>query len=148
MSIKRSIMTTLWRVQQAQMFISIIFWSLTLAGIFYPYISARFLNEIVGDENVFIGMLLIFLAVIILVVSFGYAYDKLKIWKEQMTVAQERNPYTYGSKVTPIQALLFYAVLNPDNKRAQDLARALLDCQLSDPNFISALKNIIMEIEK
>ena len=147
MNIKKSIMTTLWRVQQAQMFISIIFWSLTLSGIFYPYISARFLNEIVGNENVFIGMSLIFLTVIILVISFGYAYDKLKIWKEQMTVAQERNPYTYGSKVTPIQALLFYAVLNPDNERAQHLASKLLDSQMSDPNFKSALRNIIIEVD-
>lgn len=147
MTIKKSIMITLWRVQQAQMFISIVFWSLTLTGIFYPYIRTRLLNSVIGPENVLLGMSVIFISVIGSVLAFGYVYDRLKFWKEQMTVAQERNPYTYGPKVTPIQTILFHAVLNPDDQRAQDLASKLLDRQISDPNFTTALRNIIKEIE-
>jgi len=114
-SLKKSIMTTLWRVQQAQMVISIIFWSLTLTGIFYPYIRAKALNNVIGPERVFLGMALIFLSVVALVLAFGYMYDRLKFWREQITVAQERNPFSYGARVTPIQIILWTALLNPQD---------------------------------
>ena len=106
------------------MVISIIFWSLTLTGIFYPYIRARILNDLIGANNVFLGMALIFFIVISIVLAFGYLYDKLKFWKEQITVAQERNPFSYGSKITPIQYILFYAVLNPNDDEAVVTAQA------------------------
>lgn len=144
--LKKSIMTTLWRVQQAQMVISIIFWSLTLTGIFYPYIRARSLNDLIGPERVFLGMALIFLAVVALVLAFGYMYDRLKFWREQITVAQERNPFSYGARVTPIQVILWKALLNPHDQEAYHDAMQLLDHNLKDPNASEAYSQIIAEI--
>ena len=139
-------MIMLWRVQQAQMIISIVFWSLTLTGIFYPYIRARILNDWIGSENVFLGMALIFSVVIFIVIIFGYLYDRLAFWREQITVAQERNPFSYGSRVTPVQFVLFNAILNPDDEDAQRKARALLTHQLKDPKFKMTVQDIDSEI--
>ena len=138
-------MTTLWRVQQAQMVISIIFWSLTLTGIFYPYIRARALNDLIGPERVFLGMALIFLVVVALVLAFGYLYDQLKLWREQITVAQERNPFSYGGKVTPVQNILMRALLNPQDEEAYHDAMQLLDHNLEDSKASEAYHQIIAQ---
>lgn len=145
MGLKKSIMTTLWRVQQAQMVISIIFWSLTLTGIFYPYIRVRALNDLIGPESVFLGMALIFLGVVSLVLAFGYLYDRLKFWIPQITVAQERNPYSYGGKVTPVQVILWKALLNPQDEEAYHDAMRLLDHNLKDPKASEAYHQIIAQ---
>ena len=144
--LKKSIMTTLWRVQQAQMVISIIFWSLTLTGIFYPYIRARALNDLIGPERVFLGMASIFLVVVALVVAFGYLYDRMKFWREQITVAQERNPFSYGGKVTPVQVILWKALLNPQDEEAYHDAMRLLNHNLEDPKASEAYSQIISQI--
>ena len=141
MEVKKKIMTVLWRVQQAQMVISIVFWSLTLTGIFYPYISDRFLDDLVGPENVAIGMVLIFLVVIGLIIMFGYAYDRLKFWKEQVTVAQERNPFSYGTKMTPIQITLFKAILSDDEYEKERAIRLIEDNE-QDPQVSRIMKDI------
>ena len=93
-SLKKKIMKVFWRVQQAQMVISVVFWSMTLTGVFYPFIREWLLNRLLGEENVFLGMLLIFLLVVGAILLFGFIYDKLKFWKEQQFVMIERNPYT------------------------------------------------------
>jgi hypothetical protein len=146
MNVKKSIMTVLWRVQQAQMVISIIFWSLTLTGIFYPYIRVRALNDLIGPERVFLGMALIFLGVVAMVLAFGYLYDRLKFWREQITVAQERNPFSYGARVTPIQVILWTALLNPHDEEAYHDAMQLLDHNLRDQKASEAYSQIIAEI--
>jgi hypothetical protein len=127
MGMKKTIMTMLWRVQQAQMMISILFWSLTLTGIFYPYIRVRILNDLVGPSHVFLGMAMIFLFVVGLIVLFGYLYDRLKFWKEQVMVAQERNPFSYGTKMTPIQITLFKAILSGDGPERERAIRLIED---------------------
>lgn len=147
-SLKKSIMITLWRVQQAQMLISIIFWSLTLTGIFYPYIRTRVLNDLIGPERVFLGMAIIFMVVVALVLAFGYLYDRLKFWREQITVAQERNPFSYGGKVTPVQIILWRALLNPDDQQARHEARLLLEKNLKDQKASQAHDQIIADIRK
>jgi hypothetical protein len=139
-------MTTLWRVQQAQMVISIIFWSLTLTGIFYPYIRTRVLNDVIGPERVFLGMALIFLGVVALVLAFGYLYDRFRFWREQITVAQERNPFSYGARVTPIQVILWTALLNPQDEEAYHDAMQLLEHNMKDPKASEAYSQIIAEI--
>ena len=144
--LKKSVMTTLWRVQQAQMVISLTFWALTLTGIFYPYIRAKALNDLIGPERVFLGMALIFLTVVALVLIFGYVYDKLKMWQEQITVAQERNPYSYGAKVAPNQGILWTALLNPHDEEAYHDAMRLLNHNMKDEKAYEAYNQIIAEI--
>jgi hypothetical protein len=140
-ALKKSIMTILWRVQQAQMVISIVFWSLTLTGIFYPYISERVLDDLVGPENVALGMFLIFLVVVGLIILFGYAYDRLKFWKEQVTVIQERNPFSFGTRLTPIQITLFKAAIS-DDPVVKARALNLMEQNEKDPEVARILKEI------
>ena len=146
MTLKMRVMTTLWRVQQAQMVIAIVFWSLTLTGIFYPYLRERFLDDALGSDRVGFGMLLMFLVVVFVIVGFGLVYDKLKFWREQAVVVQERNPYTYGSKVWPQQVILMWALLNPEDPVAQKTAKALVAHSLLDPEVYEAVKAIEAEV--
>lgn len=141
-----SIMTVLWRVQQAQMVISIVFWSLTLTGIFYPYIRERSLNDLIGPENVFLGMFLIFILVISIIITFGYIYDRMRFWHEQLTVQSERNPFAYGSKLTPIQIVLFKAILDPSDDLAVSRAIRLIEMNQEDEKVKSILTEIDSEI--
>lgn len=103
-TMKKKVMKTFWRVQQAQMVISVAFWSLTLTGIFYPYFREKFNNWGLGQENVFVGMAILFSLVVVAIIFFGYMYDKFKFWKEQQLVIVERNPYT-SWKLNPIQTM-------------------------------------------
>lgn len=141
MELKKKIMTVLWRVQQAQMVISIVFWSLTLTGIFYPYIRARVLNDLVGPERVGLGMILIFLSVLGLIVLFGYTYDRMKFWKEQVTVAQERNPFSFGTRLSPIQITLFKAIIS-DDQYEKERAIRLIEANEKDPKVSEIMKEI------
>ena len=99
--IKKVIMKYLWRIQQAQMVISMVFWSLTLTGVFYEYFKVKFNNFGIDEDNVFGGMLVLFFIVIFSIIIAGFIYDKLKFWKEQQFVIVERNPYT-SWKLNPV----------------------------------------------
>ncbi len=101
---KKKLMKYLWRIQQTQMVISIVFWSLTLTGVFYEYVRERFNNFYLGQENVFAGMMVMFTIIILFILMFGFVYDKLKFWKEQQLVIVERNPYT-SWKLNPVQTM-------------------------------------------
>jgi hypothetical protein len=143
---KKAIMTALWRVQQAQMVISIIFWSLTLTGVFYPYIRAKWFDGILGPDRVLEGMVLMFLLVVSLIVMFGLVYDKLKFWKEANIVIQERNPYTYGPKMWPQNIVLWDAMLNPNDKEARKLALNMMANSLIDPEVMEGYREIKREV--
>lgn len=148
MQIKKRVMTALWRVQQAQMIISIVFWSLTLTGVFYPYVRERFFNSILGPERVAIGMLIMFLGVITCIVLFGLMYDRLKFWREQTMVVQERNPFAYGPRMMPNHIILWWALLNPDNETAQEEAHDLIMHNLKQPEVWSAYIDIMREVRR
>jgi len=76
--IRKGLMTYIWRIQQSQMLISIIFWSLTLTGVFYQYIAPLF-DSILGipQENVLVGMFLLLFMVLFCVVLVGFVYDRV-----------------------------------------------------------------------
>lgn len=94
--IKKGLMTYIWRIQQSQMLISILFWSLTLTGVFYQYIAPLFDQYFgVSQENVLGGMLLLLFMVLFGVVLVGVVYDRVfKLWQEGSVVSVERNPYS------------------------------------------------------
>lgn len=143
---KKAIMTALWRVQQAQMVISIVFWSLTLTGVFYPYLRAKWFDGVIGPERVLEGMIIMFLMVVLLIVLFGLVYDKLKFWKEQNIVTQERNPYTYGPKMWPQNIIFMNALLNPKDEEAKKIAMAMIVHNLQDPDVMEAYQRISEEV--
>ena len=95
--VKKGLMVQLWRIQQSQAIISIFFWSLTLAGVFYKdYIHPHFVAwGIVRIEDVFLGTVILFFIIVVVFLIFGLLYDRvLRLWVEQTTVAVERNPYS------------------------------------------------------
>lgn len=86
----------MWRFQQSQAFVSIIFWSLALAGIFYDRSGWYFENYLglSGDPNEQVGtkMLILMVMVVCMVVIFGFMYDTiLRLWEQQNIVGMERN---------------------------------------------------------
>ena len=98
---KKKLMKTFWRVQQAQMVISVVFWSMTLTGIFYPMIVEKLREYPWWGEKTFLGLLIFFFIVLSGIFLFGFIYDKFKFWKEQQLVIVERNPYT-SWKMNPV----------------------------------------------
>jgi hypothetical protein len=90
MSVKKKLMELMWRMQQSQTIIGVLMWSLTLAGIFYPYIR-DWLK--LSPSMVLLPLLGLFLFILGCVVLIGIIFDKLRFWKEQNIVLAERNPY-------------------------------------------------------
>jgi len=139
---KKTAMMYLWRVQQSQAVISIVFWGLTITGIFYPYFKAKFHNFGLPDSWTFGGMLVIFMLVMLGVVAFGVLYDKLKFWKEQTIVVAERNPYATW-KLQPIHLFwmdIWVATAKAQQNRTPELERTIAfaeawmkRCEETDP---------------
>jgi hypothetical protein len=105
MPIKKKLMELMWRMQQSQAIIGVLMWSLTLTGIFYPYLRDKFG---LASSNVLLPMMALFLIILAGVVLIGIIFDRFAFWKEQNIVLAERNPYcTY--KLYPKE--VFYARL-------------------------------------
>jgi len=104
---KRFIMTLVWRITQTGPLLSLFFWSTALAGIFWPIVGATatgatgplwdFLVGVLGvppDRVTFVGLAILFLLFASFILIVGILYDRvLKLWREQMDVVIERNPY-------------------------------------------------------
>lgn len=138
--IKKKLMELLWRIQASQTVIGMIFWPLTITGIFYPYIRERSNNYGFGQNAVFQGMMITFLIIVMGIVIFGLLFDKLRFWKEQNIVAVERNPYN-SYKLSPkdiynLRAWLLAVKANPDigpeTKKQIDFYETWIDFNLKD----------------
>jgi len=101
--VKRYLMLQLWRVQQSMTLLSLILWAIVISLTALPIINPvwlRFLEDRFGIPPnapgvVALTLVLIFLGVFAFLISVGLIYDKyLKLWREQLDVAYERNPYT------------------------------------------------------
>lgn len=92
--LRKRAMIYFWRAQQSGAIISItLLGTLTAASLYHDFIKAFTHNYwVLGDSElggVLVTMVLIFTGVF----GVGYAFDKLKFWKEQNIVTIERNPY-------------------------------------------------------
>jgi hypothetical protein len=141
-----------WRVQQSQMVISIIFWSLTLTGVFYDKVREWSNNFwILPEDSVFLGMLVMFCFVVLAIILFGVIYDRLQFWKEQQLVIVERNPYA-SWKPNPVQSMWIELMVDmiremaPENEALQEkaelYAKWLKNCEGTDPWYKKARNNI------
>ncbi len=142
---KKFVMKALWRAQQSQMVISIVFWSLTLTGIFYDKVAERFNNFGLPRSNVFGGMAAMFTMVVILILLSGYLYDKFRFWEEQNIVVIERNPYASKGRMHPNQVVYWSAVaelLPEDSERKKDL-EAIIDYNLGIPEVRDDVEGMI-----
>lgn len=102
--VKKYAMTLVWRITQTGPILSIFFWSTALAGIFWPILGRSpdgplwvFITATLGvgpDRATVVGLLLLFLLFAAVILAIGFLYDSvLKLWREQMDVTYERNPY-------------------------------------------------------
>lgn len=93
-ALRKRAMVYLWRAQQSGAIISIsLLGTLTAASIHNDYLRQRTDNWGLGQANVLGGLLITMFIVFAGVFAVGFAFDRLKFWKEQNVVGVERNPY-------------------------------------------------------
>lgn len=97
-------MTLVWRIAQTGPLLSLFFWSTALAGIFWPIVGSSnppgpLYSLLIGlgipaERITVVGLALLFLIFAVFILVIGVLYDrKFKLWREQMEIAVERNPY-------------------------------------------------------
>ena len=106
---KKAVMRQYWRIQQSQTLISMGFWVTTLTLLTWPYVSWRFDpgTELAGLPLTYWGLGGIAFGVLSAVLAIGWAYDvSLGLWREHLTVVQERNPFTTYKLNAPFGVIL------------------------------------------
>jgi len=107
--LKKTAMRQYWRIQQSQTLISMGFWCTTLTLLIWPLVSWRFeeMEPQIGIPSTYLGLLGIFAAVVVIVLSIGWMYDvTFGLWREHLTVVQERNPFTTYKLNAPFGIIL------------------------------------------
>ena len=143
--LKKFMMRNVWRIQQSQAIISIVFWSLTLTGVFYDKVALRFNNFGLQESNVTGGIIVMFLMVICSILLFGMVYDRLRFLNEQIIVFNERNPYSYSGRMTPKEIIMWSCIANPTTESRQ-LLKAMIENNLADPKIQSRVDDITSHI--
>lgn len=142
---KKSIMKTIWRVQQSQMVTSPIFWSLTLTGIFYDKVAEKFNNFGLPRSNMVGGVTIMFTIVVLSIMIFGFLFDKFQFWKEQQVVIIERNPFASKGRMHPNQIVYWSAVaelLPEDNEKRKNL-EYVIQQNLEIPEVRKEVQNML-----
>ena len=106
---KKWFMRQYWRIQQSQTLISMGFWTSTLTLLIWPYVSWRFEADStwLGLKTTYWGLIAIGASVLTIVLLIGRIYDAtLGLWREHLTVVQERNPFTTYKLNAPFGILL------------------------------------------
>ena len=107
--LKKAFMRQYWRIQQSQTLISMGFWITTLTLLMWPYVSWRFESEteMLAIPMTYWGLGAIAFSVLLIVLIIGWVYDVfLGLWREHLTVVQERNPFTTYKVNAPFGMLL------------------------------------------
>lgn len=86
--VKAFVSKHMWRMRKSSAIINLFFYSLTLAGVYLPFVSDMF--PIARPILLLILYCISFVGLLVL----GYVYDVvLRLWKEDNIVDVERNPY-------------------------------------------------------
>ena len=118
--VKRFVMTQLWRIQQSYTLLSLLLWGIVISLTAYPVIAPLWL-PFLQDRGIpastpgviALTLLLLFLAIYGVLFLFGVVYDKyLRLWREQLDVAVDRNPYA-REKLTPKEILMWRYIYLP-----------------------------------
>ena len=117
--LKKAVMRQYWRIQQSQTLISMGFWCTTLTLLIWPLVSWRFSkhcdadlhicfsNSVFGIPSAYLGLLSIGGSVLLIVLAIGWFYDvSFGLWREHLTVVQERNPFTTYKLNAPLGMIL------------------------------------------
>ncbi|TLZ51209.1 MAG: hypothetical protein E6K18_05735 [Methanobacteriota archaeon] len=141
---KKYLMLLIWRISQTGPILSIFFWSAALSGIFWPIVGGssppgplfaflRWLG-IPADRVTVVGLLLLFLVFAATILFIGFVYDRvLKLWREQMYIAMDRNPYA--------DDLLFHKEIMQWEQYYLPLARAMYKVS-PDPELKRAIERV------
>ena len=114
---KRFVMTQLWRIQQSYTLLSLGLWGIVIALTAFPFAATLLSRQFGFDPSTpgFVAavLVLLFLAVFSFLFAFGVVYDKyLRLWREQLDVAVERNPYA-REKLSPKEILMWRYIYLP-----------------------------------
>lgn len=107
--LKKAFMRQYWRIQQSQTLISLGFWITTLTLLMWPYVSWRFDSnkELLSIPLTYWGLIAIAFSILLVTLAIGWTYDVfLGLWREHLTVVQERNPFTTYKVNAPFGMLL------------------------------------------
>ena len=118
--VKRFFMTQLWRIQQSYTLLSLILWGIVIAFTAFPIISpvwfpflARFGISATTTGIVALTLILLFLLIYGSLYAFGFVYDRyLRLWREQLDVAVEKNPYA-NEKLSPKEIMMWRHLFLP-----------------------------------
>jgi len=106
---KKSFMRQYWRIQQSQTLMSMGYRCTTLTLLLWPLVSWRFraMDPVFGIQPTYLGLIGISLGVLSIVLLIGWVYDvSFGLWREHLTVVQERNPFTTYKVNAPFGMLL------------------------------------------
>jgi hypothetical protein len=100
--VKRFLMVQLWRIQQSYTLLSLLIWGVIITFTSWAVLEAiwadvlqRFGISMSAPGAVASGLAVIFICVFTLLYAVGVIYDKyLRLWREQLDVSVEKNPYT------------------------------------------------------
>lgn len=153
--IKKWFMLQVWRIQQVAQIITIVLLALNLSLQLYNFMNWR------GGifENAYTGVLLLMFLLAAIIWAFAFIWDmKMRMWREQMTVAIERNPYAkekMSSKEIAIYAFFWLPVLeklgrdDPKLLEAADILREWMkQASKEDATTLSDLKDILRYANK
>jgi len=94
----------LWKTEEAKRLATIVFWNLTIVGIYLPMISHE-LDGLGFHINGWLLFILLNAFCLLAILLFGHILDKTKLWRDDWVARISRNPFeTY--KFRPKEKLL------------------------------------------
>ena len=152
-SVKNWFMLQVWRLQQVSQIVTLVMLTATLSGIIWGYVKYR--GGIFGN-SVF-GILIIALIIGLAVWTFAIFWDtRLKLWRDQMQVLVEKNPYTH-EKMSPKELFTYVITWIPimENLTKNDpkmdaslnvLKEWVRNEVANDPHLVQEVKEILDHI--
>ena len=127
--IKKWLMLQMWRIQQVAQILTIALLAVNLTLTVYSYMEWR---EGAWFATPYVGGTLILLVLAASIWTFAIIWDiRLKMWREQMTVVVEKNPFT-KEKMTPKEITMVHILwlpvlerLGKDDPKVKEYADAM-----------------------
>ena len=98
------------------------------------------MDSVMGIPPTYLGLLAIFGGVVVIVLSIGWMYDvTFGLWREHLTVVQERNPFTTYKLNAPFGIILaqtntILRKMSEDDEEVQAIATLSTDGSSGIPN--------------
>ena len=152
--LKKWFMLQMWRLQQVAQVLTLVLLALNLALQVFGLIKWRTGSPL---SISYVGVPMIMLLLVMIIWTFAIFWDlRLKMWRDQMNVAVERNPYSkerLSSKEVFIYALCYLPVierLGKDDPKLREVAEVLKKWfkkeTEDDPQLVKDVKEIFDHI--